>query len=632
MEPNKYLGVDGLQALMVLAQGDIAKKSDKMQFLEMPNAAQYAGKVVQYVGPTDTIFTRSHFYYSNGTRWSEEDPSSSEQNTQLEIVTSLPTWAEANPGIIYVLKDTATSTMGLFLKDTAHLNVFYTVESGGNFVVVATLPQWSDAKLNTIYFKADGNVLTGYIKKAGTIGAWYTVGGGAEIVVDTVLSPSSTNPVQNKVVYAAIQDVLAQVSSIYHFQGSCTAAELPGNADEGDVWNLTDASEYGPVGTNVAWDGAEWDALGGNIAIDPVPTNGSANAVASGGVFTALEAKEDVANKVTSIDASSTDDQYPSAKCMYDALENLEPIPPGFIQNVDTSLQPVEDGKAMRISKTAFDALPSRDADTMYYVPEEHDLLDAKPTCYDANGDQVKNQKIVELTKAQYDALVTKDPDTYYVITDDSDAGILTRRPAWSQATAIAAGDLLAGYTAPSDGLFVLAYAQTATQGTNTIVSVNNVPVAQSYFVSTTDVRAAMCNTPVSAGDIIKISASMNSVVCNFVPYEDSAVSDVQVVTPELIRNMHDPDWSQIVNITAAQLSAGYTAQQRGIVCITGRHSTSTASWITVNNIKVGYCFGGNSTIVDCQVNTPVNNGDIIKSSSLLSVDFSATFIPYKAQ
>lgn len=449
----KYLGVEGLQALMVLAQNDISKKSDKMQFLEMPNAAQYAGKVVQYVGPTDTVFTRSHFYYSNGTRWSEEDPSSSEQNTQLEIVTTLPTWAEANPGIIYVLKDTATSTMGLFLKDTAHLNVFYTVESGGNFVVVATLPQWSDAKLNTIYFKADGNVLTGYIKKAGTIGAWYTVGGGAEIVVDTVLSPSSTNPVQNKVVYAAIQDVLAQVSSIYHFQGSCTAAELPSGANEGDVWNLTDASEYGPVGTNVAWDGAEWDALGGNIAIDPVPTNGSPNAVASGGVFTALEAKEDVANKVTSIDASSTDDQYPSAKCMYDALENLEPIPPGFIQNVNTSLQPVEDGKAMRISKTAFDALPSRDADTMYYVPEEHDLLDAKPTCKDVNGNNVTGKKIVDCTLAQYNAMATHDADTYYNIIDDNDPVLYYPRADWSRAVTVTAAQIAAGFTAPAPGI-----------------------------------------------------------------------------------------------------------------------------------------------------------------------------------
>ena len=517
----KYLGVEGLQALMVLAQGDIAKKSDKMQFLEMPNAAQYAGKVVQYVGPTDTIFTRSHFYYSNGTRWTEEDPSSSEQNTQLEIVTSLPTWAEANPGIIYVLKDTATSTMGLFLKDTAHLNVFYTVESGGNFVVVAALPQWSDAKLNTIYFKADGNVLTGYIKKAGTIGAWYTVGGGAEIIVDTVLSPTSINPVQNKVVYAAIQDVLAQVSSIYHFQGSCTAADLPSGANEGDVWNLTDTSEYGPVGTNVAWDGAEWDALGGNIAIDPVPTNGSANAVASGGVFTALETKEDVANKVTSIDSTSTDDQYPSAKCMYDALENLEPIPPGFIQNVDTSLQPVEDGKAMRISKTAFDALPSRDADTMYYVPEEHDLIDAKPTCQDVNGDNVTGQKIVDCTLAQYEAMATHDPDTYYNITDDNEAKTYYPKPDWVHETAISNSALNTGWVAPSDGQVILRL-ENKTSASKTLY-VNNIEIFIIPATGASNIPTLRTVLAVGQGDVVKIANTGTSQLvnsCIFVPYK----------------------------------------------------------------------------------------------------------------
>ena len=34
-----------------------------------------------------------------------------------------------------------------------------------------------------------------------------------------------------------------------------------------------------------------------------------------------LALKEDIANKVTSIDANSTDIQYPSAKCVYDYIE-----------------------------------------------------------------------------------------------------------------------------------------------------------------------------------------------------------------------------------------------------------------------------------------------------------------------
>lgn len=36
--------------------------------------------------------------------------------------------------------------------------------------------------------------------------------------------------------------------------------------------------------------------------------------------------KEDVSNKVTSLSSSSTDSQYPSAKCVYDIIGDVESI------------------------------------------------------------------------------------------------------------------------------------------------------------------------------------------------------------------------------------------------------------------------------------------------------------------
>ena len=59
---------------------------------------------------------------------------------------------------------------------------------------------------------------------------------------------------------------------------------------------------------------------------DPVPTEGSPRHVMSGGVYDALLTKEDAANKTTVVDASSTDDQYPSAKAVYGALGDLDPV------------------------------------------------------------------------------------------------------------------------------------------------------------------------------------------------------------------------------------------------------------------------------------------------------------------
>ena len=419
MDDIKYLGVQGLEELIVLAQNGLAKKADTLQFDTMPDPIKHIGKVVQYVGVSDVVFTRSHFYYSNGIKWTEENISG-KQTAQIEMVAVLPSWADADPQILYILKDTIDKKMSLYVKNPSVNDSWFTVETSGSFAVVATLPQWADADSNTIYFKADGNILAGYIKKAGTIGAWYTLGGASQGTVDTVLSATSTNPVQNKVIYAAIQDVLAQVSSIYHYKGSCLAADLPTSGNNvGDVWNLENNSSYGPQGTNVAWDGTEWDSLGGSSIPDVVPTDGSFNSVMSGGVYDALLTKENITNKVTTIVSTATDDQYPSAKAVYDALEGLEPVPPGFVQNIDTTMQPVENGKVMRISKTAFDALAQRDPDTMYYIDEEHNIIDAVPTCRDTGGNLVKGQKIVSLTKAQYDALTDKDPNTYYMVDDD---------------------------------------------------------------------------------------------------------------------------------------------------------------------------------------------------------------------
>ena len=507
MDDIKYLGVQGLEELIILTKNGLAKKADVLQFDVMPDPIKYIGKVVQYVGVSDVSFTRSHFYYSNGVKWTEENISGG-QTTQIEMVTALPSWVDADPQILYILKDTTDKKMGLYVKNPSVNDSWFTVESSGSFVVVDTLPQWADADSSTIYFKADGNILTGYIKKTGTVDAWYTLGGASQGTVDTVLSATSTNPVQNKAIYAAIQDVLAQVASVYHYKGSCLAADLPvADNKVGDTWNLEDASSYGPSGTNVAWDGTGWDALGGDLTLDAVPTDGSQHSVMSGGVYDALLTKEDVANKVTTIDATSTDEQYPSAKAVHDALKDLEPIPKGFIQNVDTGMQPVEDGKVMRISKTAFDALAQRDPNVMYYLDEEHDLIDAKPTCRDTDGNLVKGQKIVELTKAQYDALSVKDPDTYYMINDDNEAKTWHTHPDWANAVIITGEQIYAGYTAPSDGMIFIDVLPFAS-GSYVDITINNVRVSRGYRNNDYNISTSVA-TPVSTGDIIKSSTKV---------------------------------------------------------------------------------------------------------------------------
>ena len=660
MAVNKYLGPTGLTELINLIQADFQKKQDWMQFPEMPAAADYPGKVVQFTGVTDADFTKGFFYYSTGLEWTMISVASAvevvdqlpdwtlandgiiyyvtsesacyirntsvtgewfnitdDNSKSFEIVATLPAWDAADPMLIYMVPATDGSTVTGYIKDAnttgkfyqlggssvksfelvttlpsyadASPDILYLVANGTKFVgyvkdvntvgqffelgaapdpafeIVDALPQWTNADPNTIYFKADGNVLTGYIKKTGTIGTWCTLGD----TIDTALSATSTNPVQNKAIYTAIQDVLAQVSSVYHYKGSCLAADLPvADNKVGDTWNLEDASSYGPQGINVAWDGTKWDALGGDLTPDAVPTDGSQHTVMSGGVYDALLTKENVNNKVTTIDAASTDDQYPSAKvvydtlltkenvdnkvttvdatatddqypsakavhgalltkedvankvttidaastnvqypsakAVYDALEGLEPIPEGFVQNVDTGMQPVENGKVMRISKTAFDALAQRDQNVMYYLDEEHDLIDAKPTCRDVDGNLVKGQKIVELTKEQYNNLAVKDSDTYYMIAEDNEAKAWYPRPDWANAVTISADQLYAGYTAPSDGMFVCSGVMPDLSEGNKIITVNGIVIAEGQFNSESTYSYGDCSCPVSEGDLIK--------------------------------------------------------------------------------------------------------------------------------
>lgn len=197
-------------------------------------------------------------------------------------------------------------------------------------------------------------------------------------------------------------------------------------------------------------------------------------------------------------------------------------LPEGFIQNVDTGMQPVEDGKVMRISKTAFDALAQRDTNVMYYLDEEHDLIDAKPTCRDTDGNLVKGQKIVELTKTQFDALSTKDPDTYYMINDDNNkVKPWYPHPDWANAVVITGEQVYAGYTAPSDGMIFIDVLPLVSE-TFVYITINNVRVSRGYRNDNYNMSTSVA-TPVSAGDIIKSSTKVTAQPASevtFVPWK----------------------------------------------------------------------------------------------------------------
>lgn len=111
------------------------------------------------------------------------------------------------------------------------------------------------------------------------------VAGAGQIVVDSALSESSTNPVQNKVLTAEINKKMSTVeanetfakksdiTAMYKFKGAVgTKNELPTGATVGDVYNVTDTDK------NYAWTGTEWDDLGGSFSVETI-TNGDIDGI-----------------------------------------------------------------------------------------------------------------------------------------------------------------------------------------------------------------------------------------------------------------------------------------------------------------------------------------------------------------
>ena len=210
----------------------------------------------------------------------------------------------------------------------------------------------------------------------------------------------------------------------------------------------------------------------------------------------------------------------------------------------------------------------------------------------------------------------------------------LVRNPAWNKAILLSVEVLTGGYEAPADGMIVGILYTHGNTSTGVSVSVNGVEVARNKAKDSDHILNVQC--PVGKDDVIMISdeeSQMNSAI-RFVPFEDSAA---EVETSELIRNLHDPDWSQAVSITATQLIEGYTVPKRGIIVgsiIPNTYSVTGSPIIKINGIVVSYARGSSNEISHGSVQCPVcaNDRASLEGISVDSCDAHISFVPYKAQ
>lgn len=71
---------------------------------------------------------------------------------------------------------------------------------------------------------------------------------------------------QGKVLSDKIESLKTSLSSVYKYKGSVDSfGSLPAGAEVGDTYNVVGAYGNVPAGTNWAWNGDSWDALGGSV-------------------------------------------------------------------------------------------------------------------------------------------------------------------------------------------------------------------------------------------------------------------------------------------------------------------------------------------------------------------------------
>lgn len=213
-------------------------------------------------------------------------------------------------------------------------------------------------------------------------------GGTYSVYFATSLSQNETIAYQS---YVQSQ-IASALGSTYRPQGTKTVAELnaltPTSAYNGYVYNVSDSGTLtqGSVsvnaGDNVAiiWDNENntwsWDKLAGFIDLSGYVTTSALTSTLAGYVKTTrtiagialssdisasdlttalgLDNVEKTTNKVTSISSASTDTQYPTAKCVYDAIDTVEgQIPTEWYG-----------------TQTQYDNLSTYDINTTYYILE----------------------------------------------------------------------------------------------------------------------------------------------------------------------------------------------------------------------------------------------------------------------
>lgn len=116
---------------------------------------------------------------------------------------------------------------------------------------------------------------------------WEPLAVGAVIEIINTLESDRTDAAlsaaQGKALKTLVDDLRASVAAALDYKGTKdTYEDLPSEDNKkGDVWNVVAAHGSTPAGTNYAWDGTQWDPLGGTVDLSEYYTKSQVDSAIS---------------------------------------------------------------------------------------------------------------------------------------------------------------------------------------------------------------------------------------------------------------------------------------------------------------------------------------------------------------
>lgn len=268
-----------------------------------------------------------------------------------------------------------------------------------------------------------------------TLGKWrvFKSGNQVALTVDSAMSDTSTNPVQNKViknyvfeeVYNVSEGLQAtnnaltdfktsvastyakktDISTVYRYKGtkaSYSALPSTGNTT-GDVWNITaaDTAHGVKAGDNVVWSGTAWDNLSGTVDLGGyVPRTSSGDVTITANKLT-LQGNDDSSETSMLVAGYTVEVRSDLNDLKLNTGEGYKVLANGKeVATVDKITALENTIKTLQGTVTSLQGTVTAQQTTIASLQAK---VDAQP-------------KQVVLTQAAYDALETKDSKTIYYI------------------------------------------------------------------------------------------------------------------------------------------------------------------------------------------------------------------------